>query len=261
MNKQRYLAELQRLLVFMSDADRAETVRRYAEHFDAVGPEGESELIALIGSPTKAAIGLSRGYEPGKLPELPQVTPTKKRPAPALTQTQDDPWGDLPTFDLPDYIEELMPEEEDDAPRDGGEKPFSMPDLPGHAAQRVRDGRETAEGRRGIPLGLGIPLFVLALAALGLPLAVLCIGVMAALISPGAAVLFCSYLIAVGGLWCVGFMADAILLFGAALIVLAFGLILLFGGIWLGVKLAALYIRGVRRLSGVLLGGRRAAYE
>lgn len=258
MNKQRYLAELQRLLVFMTDADRAETVRRYSDLFDAAGPEAEAELIDRIGSPTKAAIGLSRGYEPGKLAAQP-LPDAPKKPAPALTQTEDDPWGDLPTFDLPDYIGEMLPETENAAP-DGADKPFSMPDLPGYAPRSLDEPEERE--KRGVPLGLGIPLFILVLAGLGLPLAVLCIGVMAALILPGCAIIFGAYLTAVGGLWCVGFMADAILMFGAAFIVLAFGLILLFGGIWLGVKLAALYIRGVRLLAGELLGGRKVTvYE
>ena len=44
LNKQRYLAELQRLLVFMTPDDRDRTVRRFSYMFDAAGPEGEAAL-------------------------------------------------------------------------------------------------------------------------------------------------------------------------------------------------------------------------
>ncbi|MCD7846407.1 MAG: hypothetical protein LUG57_11290, partial [Oscillospiraceae bacterium] len=87
MNKQRYLAELQRLLVFMTEEDRELTVQRYGELFDAAGPEGEEALVKQIGSPTKAAISLSRGYEPGGLgdvlPPVPAPEPEAQPEAPS----------------------------------------------------------------------------------------------------------------------------------------------------------------------------------
>lgn len=257
MNKQRYLAELQRLLVFMTPEDRAEIVRRYAELFDAAGPEGEAELVAQLGSPTKTAIRLSRGYEAGKLPDvLPGAPETPAPEKPALTQTQEDPWGDLPTFDLPAYIDELPSEDGDDRP--GGEEvpdaAFTMPDLPGTGGPEGEAPGVTVE--RSIPLGLGIPLFVLVFCALGVPLGAVCLAVMLALLVPGCALLFGAYLIGVGGLWCVGYVADAILLFGAAAIALALGLMLLYAGFWLGVRLFRLYGRGVGWVAGELLGRR-----
>ena len=258
LNKQRYLAELQRLLVFMTEDDRSQTIRRYAELFDAAGPEGESELLSRIGSPTKAAIGLSRGYEPGQPRRpLPGVQGENKRPA-TLTQTQDDPWGDLPAFDLPDYIAEDAPEDAEPA-SDQAERRFSMPDLPAYTApaEPVR----APSVQRSIPLGLGIPLFALVVIGLGVPLAAALLAAAAALLVPGCAGLFGAYLTAVGGLWCLSFMADAILMFGAAFIVLALGIVLLFGGVWLDVKLARLYIRGLRWVGGELLGRRVAQDE
>lgn len=250
MNKQRYLAELQRLLVFMTEADRAETVRRYSDLFDIAGPEGESELLNSIGSPTKAAIGLSRGYEPGNLSQLPGMPEENGKPAPALTQTQDDPWGDLPAFDLPDFVSEEQ-EADENAPKD---KAFSMPDLPGCTPFSGQERKPAVS--RSMPLWLGIPLFVIVIVGLGIPLAAVLAALIAALIAPGCAALFGAWLVAVGGLWCVSFMADAILLFGAAFIVLSLGIVLLCGGIWLDGKLAALYIRGLRWVGGELLGRR-----
>ena len=257
MNKQRYLAELQRLLVFMTPEDRDAIVRRYAALFDSVGPDGEAELIGKIGSPTKAAISLSRGYEAGRLPEqLPGAPALPEKPKPALTETTGDPWGDLPNYDLPGYEEPKLPLGDTQA-QPGGEE-FSMPDLPGYYPARTAS--RAAPVRRSVPLWLGIPLYLIIVIALGIPLAVACVVIFLALLVPGLLVLFGTYLVFVGGLWCLSFMADAILLFGASFIVLSFGIIILFGGLWLGVRLMALYSRGIGWITGVLLGRRTAEY-
>jgi hypothetical protein len=101
---------------------------------------------------------------------------------------------------------------------------------------------------------VGIPLFVLVMVALGLPLLALCLGVMALLLIPGGLGIFGAYLAAVGGLWCLSYIADAILMFGLAFLILALGLIVLWLGLWADVKLAGLYVQGVNWLSGELLG-------
>ena len=262
MNKQRFLAELQRLLVFMTETDRAEVIRRYTELFDAAGPEGEAALITGIGSPTKAAISLSRGYEPGVLPDtfpgvsdipvqMPQEVPSPEPEEP------DDPLADVPSFDLPDYVQDE--EETDTAAFAESEEPFAIPDLPGTI--RTSDEPAASSGRRLMPLGLGIPLFVIIMAVLGIPLAAVCVCIALALLVPGAAVFFLAFLIAVGGFWCLSFIADAILLFGAAFIVLAFGIIILFVGLWIGVKLIGLYIRGVSLLADTFFRRKEAVHE
>ena len=256
MNKQRYLAELQRLLVFMTPEDCAETIRRYAALFDAAGPGGEAALIEQIGSPTKAAIGLSRGYEPGRLsdrlPGEPASFPQETPPPPKEGEL----WDELPSLDLPDFEEDVIPGEAPD--QQEPERRFSMPELPEHPeTNNTPAGGSYVE--RSMPLGLGIPLFVLVILGLGVPLAALLIGVAAALLIPGCAAFFAAWLTAVGGLWCVGYIADAILLFGAAFVVLAMGIILLFGGVWLDGRLISLYARGLRWVAGELLGRRVAS--
>lgn len=261
MNKQRYLAELQRLLVFMTETDRAEVIRRCSELFDAAGPGGEADVIALAGSPTKAAISLSKGYEPGTIPDvLPgaDALPRAAEPAPAATQEITEgasSWEeDIPAFDIPLYAQDDSPEEP--APSAGSEEPFTIPDLPG----TIRPEADPADdaGKRVMPLGIGIPLFVIIMAAIGLPLAALCLLAAAALLMPGAALIFAAWLVFVGGLWCLSFIADAILLFGAAFIVLALGILVLFAGLRLGVKLVSLYVRGVSLLVDVFFFRRRS---
>ena len=107
-----------------------------------------------------------------------------------------------------------------------------------------------------MPLGLGIPLFILVFAALGLSLGALCLALAFALLAPGCAVICGAYLTFIGGLWCMNYLADAVLLFGLAFVILAGGLLLLGGGLSLAVKLFGLYGKGVGWVAGELLGRR-----
>lgn len=257
LNKQRYLAELRRLLVFMTEEDREEAVRRYGAMFDDAGPEGEASLVEKLGSPTKAAIGLSRGYEPGKINvAAPVVTP--KRPEKKTSLGEDG----LPEFHLPGMEDDG--EEEDaialaEEPSEAGlprrvamprtvvarEEPWREPSVPAKAVTRIE---------RTMSLWLGIPLFILVFVALGLPVAAVFLAVMIVLLAPGCALLFAAWLVFVGGLWSTAYMSDAILLFGAALIVAAAGLLVLWCGVWLDVKLATVYGKGLGWIAGELLG-------
>ena len=259
MNKQRYLAELQKLLVFMTEEDKALAIRHYGDMFDAVGEEGEAELARQLGSPTKAAIGLSRGYEPGSIQSLPAMPAKKQKIKPALTQTQDDPWGDLPTFEIPDLGIPDVPATAERKP-EPQKKPDFLREMP-EEDDRTENTAPEYYYERSMPLGAGIALLVLVMIALGIPLAALVMALMAVCLAPGAAIVFGAYLAAVGGLWCLSIIADAMLLFGAAFLILAVGLIVLWGGIWLCSRLAMLYIRGVQWLCGELLGRKVTVHE
>lgn len=279
LNKQRYLAELSRLLVYMSDEDRNEAVRRCGEAFDAAGPEGEADLLADMGSPTKMAIRLSRGYEPGKLPDVIPKTaivrpqPAAETPADAaeLPPEPEVTWTEMPSFELPEgeapAAAEETPEpaaEPAEAPAEAAmepapETPAPADPVPEPIAEQLAEAPPAAPETRTViertmPLGLGIPLFILVFGALGIPLGVLCLALSLLLLCPGCAILFGAYLIGVGGLWCTAYMADAVLLFGAAFIVLAIGLLVLWLGIWLVVKLFTAYGKGVGWIAGELLG-------
>lgn len=257
MNKQRFLAELQRLLVFMTEEDRELAIRHYGDIFDAAGEDGEAALVESLGSPTKAAIALSRGYEPGSIKNLPKAPASLRKPKAALTQTEDDPWGDLPTFEIPTLEEDTpMPEaeqpEEHESEAEAENKPISpTPEAPAWVEDEPD---QEAEYDRPMPLGAGIALLTLVLIAIGIPLAAITLALMAVCLAPGAAVVLGAYLAAVGGLWCLGYMADAIMMFGLAFLVLAVGLIVLWGGIWLCSRLVKVYAMGVRWLCGELLG-------
>lgn len=264
MNKQRYLSELQSLLVFMTEEDRELAVRHYGDIFDAAGENGTEDLVRALGSPTKAAIALSRGYEPGNIKNLPQAPAAEKTKA-AFTQLEDDPWGDLPTFEIPSVEEkadrEGLSKAEPTAVNASGPEPVSgmeedpLPEAPEEKSEPAMEEPAREEYyERSMPLGAGIPLLILVMVAIGVPLAALALVLAAVCLAPGGAVVFGAYLIAVGGIWCLSFAADAILLFGGALLVLAIGLAVLFGGVWLASRLFGLYARGVAWLCGELLG-------
>lgn len=281
VNRQRFLAELRRLLVFMSDEDREEAVRRCAAAFDAAGPEGETDLISALGSPTKTAIALSRGYEPGTIPDVFPAVPEKAQSEPEPEAApepapEEDPLA-LPPEPPVDWIK--LPGEEDAAPAEdtlpaedvpptdapppadaGDEEETPAPEEPEapEAREEPEEPKEDEEPvyviERSMPLGLGIPLFILVFVALGIPLAVLCLALSLVLLAPGCAVLFGAYLVFVGGLWCMNYMADAVLLFGLTAVVLAVGLLVLWLGLWLAVLLWRLYGKGVGWIAGELLG-------
>lgn len=264
MNKQRYLAELRRLLVFMTEEDREEAIRRYGAMFDDAGPGGEAALVERLGSPTKAAIGLSRGYEPGVInveaPVTLPVRPEKKAPA---GKGESEPWDDLPAFRLPGMEDDEEEEPEAAAlaeePSEAGlprrvampktvvarDEPWREPAVPTRTVTKVE---------RTMSLWLGVPLFILVFVALGLPVAAVLLALTAVLLAPGCALLFAAWLVFVGGLWSTAYMSDAILLFGAALLTAAAGLLVLWCGFWLTVKLWTLYGRGLGWIAGELLG-------
>lgn len=63
INKQKFLAELGRLLTFMYEEDRLETLALYEELFDAASDE--QALLQLLVSPTRQAVVLARSYQSG----------------------------------------------------------------------------------------------------------------------------------------------------------------------------------------------------
>ncbi len=398
MNKQRYLAELQRLLIYMTAADRAETLRRYGILFDRAGPGGEDELIRRIGSPTNTSIRLSRNYAPGDIrdaffpdgaPEAPAPEPVPKDAEDAEpdqpegtektagdaspdesgdTPAEDEPGlpaapvhpiydhslveeelPDLPDLELPDLPDlpeppappepEALPEEET-APSDGESEPAREPETPEEGpapageeivpppeqdapegpapipgqdspaegetetgteaeteASEEQPGPAEPEGpeageeppaeartdlppepsrprfvsmpldpdeyvpppeppmvtKRSMPLWVGIPLFILTL-ILVLPLAAVILALLPVMVLPGFLILAAAWLMSVGGLWCISYIADAVLLFGGAFLILGVALFVLYGGLWLDVIMVKLYIRLLVGMKHLFLG-------
>lgn len=323
MNKPQYLAELSQLLIFMTRADRDETLARYGALFDAAGPAGQDALLTKLGTTTRQAIRLSRiynagGYEDEYLDALeanapaapesePEAAPEPQSEAEQLAALIED---DLPQFDLDDLPDlASLPAEPEPAPERG---PVEEPERPeaeaapeavpsdtasaadeddadyeelwgkrpapqrkskpsGPPAQVPRQPREAPAGEKNspapvrhappaytvervVPLWLGIPLFALSVVFLVLPLAVVCLLLVPTLLIPGVAVLLGAFLAVVGGLWCISIVADAAVLFGTALILLALGLIILWCGLWLDVAMVSGFIKALVGLGHLTLG-------
>ena len=287
MNKQRYLAELGQLLIFMTGADRALTLEKFGALFDEAGPVGAEALAGRIGSPTKNAIRLSRSYMPGCLTDdilfqgldldMPAPEPApEEEPAPEDEAEAAEPHYAGP--ELPDLSD--MPELPDlpDAPAaEPGSEAEAEEKTPPAPADRGRfvavpiheephgeeEPVETEPPRRPEPRverpmspWVGAPLFVLSIIVLGLPLAALVLVLIPVLLAPGALVLGGAVLAAIGGLWCISYVADAALMFGLAAFILGLALLVLWCGFALDVGLVKLYIRAMTGLKHVFLGRR-----
>ncbi len=266
MNKQRFLTELKRLLVFMTDSDRDLTIARYADMFDAAGEAGEEAVLEKLGSPTKLAISLSRGYEPGQvtaehkqkkaLREATKAARTVKSqlhgiedftPGTQFDSDENDPVAMILRSLDQDFAEEEPEEEEEEEQPE--EEPPAAPPEPVVVYRRLH---------RPMPVGLGATLLTLILLVLGLPLAALTLALLAVGLLPGGASLVCAGLSAIAALWCIAQLADALLLFGLAFLLLAVGLVLLWLGLRLDIRLVKLYIQGVNTLCDGLLGKKEA---
>ena len=107
--------------------------------------------------------------------------------------------------------------------------------------------------KRSMPLWVGIPLFILTL-ILVLPLAALILALLPVMVLPGLLILAAAWLMSVGGLWCISYIADAVLLFGGAFLILGVALFVLYGGLWLDVAMVKLYIRLLVGMKHLFLG-------
>ena len=320
MNRQQFLTELRAMLSFMSDDDRDLTICSFDTLFERAGEAGEAELLTQLGTPTKAAVEISRRYQSEGLEKALAPFGEIEIAAPAPQQSSetvpfaeftdsDDPmqqlaqevFSDIPAYELaePENME-LVPEEtpadaddlfaaldrpeaadseattqEAPAPQPdelaAAEAPLEMPaetPAPKPAVQPVAepwrtDKREKSVSAEKAPLTgavvprvLGIPMFLFIMIVLGIPLAMLFITAMIVLLAPGAAGIGCAYLSAVACLWSINYVADTILLIGLALVLLAVGVIVLFGGIWLDIQLFIVYKQAVGWLAGALIGRR-----
>ena len=60
----------------------------------------------------------------------------------------------------------------------------------------------------------------------------------------------------ISAIWALGFLPDALLMFGGAAVALAVGLVLLWFAIWTGIRLAILLVKGVAGLYRSLFLGK-----
>jgi len=228
MDKSKYLAELTKLLGFMSSWDRQSVLRKYEMMFDAQ-PNTEA-LIEALGTPTRLAVELARDYVPS--------------PPPAAAAQPEAP---------------AEPSVEP-APAANAAEPAQPAEAPAAAAEHVPEPEPPAPApqRRRIRVG-GVFLSVLFVLIVGIPLALiaLCIGL--PFLSGGIAVIFAAVNYVLGVLPNLTLVSDILLMLGGGCAVSALGLLLSCFGLWLSVMLTWLWLsRAVQGLWKLLAYGKEA---
>lgn len=90
INKQKFLAELGKLLTFMYEEDRQTALAMYSRMFDQA--EDEQALLSLLVSPTRQAVVVARAYN------------AKERRLQVHAQFRDQDGGDYPQDEIPDFV-------------------------------------------------------------------------------------------------------------------------------------------------------------
>ncbi len=77
MNRAEYLAALRRALSVLPEEERANALRYYEEYFDDAGPENEAKAIEELGNPAKVAAQILADYR--ELTAVPPVPPIREK--------------------------------------------------------------------------------------------------------------------------------------------------------------------------------------
>ncbi len=229
INKQSYMAELAKLLGFMSAWDRTDTLQKYEAIIDS-SPDFE-ELVATIGTPTKLAISLAMDYVPSPAPV--------SIPVEAEEEIAEEVQVDFPEISAQGTESEASPFLiTEDAP-EAEEETEVIPQRP---ARKVRFFGLLASVIFTIIIGIPIALVLI---CIGLPFVVGGLGL-------GAGIIWG----ALSAIPMLALFSDILAVLGAGLVLLALSLLLFWFGLWLSFELGYLWIGGV-----ILRLGRALTYK
>lgn len=223
INKQSYMAELAKLLGFMSAWDRRDTLQKYDALFDEAADI--EELVATLGSPTKLAIGLASDYVPSPAPVSLPVEPSEAEAEKPVSEESAEESA-LESEEAEESAEESVPEEA----------------VPAKPARKVRFFGLLVS--LVFTLLIGIPVALL-LICIGLPFIVSGLGLGAGLVWA-----------AVSAIPMLALFSDILALLGVGLVLMALALLLFWFGLWVSFELGYLWISGV-----VLRLGRALTYK
>ena len=321
IDRQKYVAELGKLLSGMAPQDREAVLRGVNARFDEEGDD--AAVIASLGSPTFAAVSVLRGYTPpeeGASDSVPMPEPRRARPEPKPVEPE--PIESEP--EEPEAPEEAEPEEpeaestepaepapEPEAPpaepETGPEPEPEQPEIPAEPAEpetaeepaeaeapedavgpaeepeepdEPEESGTEAEGP-GEPAGTGeaeepeeaeenpdlppfwggppelpkppkakvglLILYVILGVAVGLPLTVLFACVALGIFGCGGALIAAAALLVSFCFLGMGVVADILLLAGAALVLAALGLLLLFFAVWFFIRCVVGFVNLILR--------------
>ena len=230
INQERYLAELDRLLGFMSSWDRQAALKKYRAMF--ASSRDEQALIEELGTPTKQAIELAASYVPTRPPSA--LAQALAECPVALEDLLRDPGA------LAAELSDPLPQESD-APQpvtwvfDAPEQP-SEPEAPEEAETEAEDAPRSPV-KTGALVAFLIPAIVI-----GLPIAVVLVSIGLPFIGAGVVLILTAVLQALRFIGQLRLVSDMLLTGGAALIAGAVGLALCWFGLWLSLELCWLWV-------------------
>ena len=219
------MAEITKLLGFMSSWDRAATLEKYSALLDTYSDE--EDIIEMLGTPTKLAIDLARDYVP---------TPPPAKPAAA---------------EIPEEVSEEVSEEadaEETAPDPDAQARFAAVQQ-ALVQQAESAAPETAEApteqkrsaKRRVKPAASV-FYAIACILIGLPVAILLIVLGVPALMLGTGVIVTAVLTVFSILGSLSLISDILLLIGGALVAAAIGLLLLWLGLWISLELGWLWI-------------------
>jgi len=235
------MAELDRLLGFMSSWDRQAALRKYRALFAA--STDEQALMDELGTPTKLAIELAASYVPTRPPSA--LAQALEECPVALEDLLRDP--NALAADLLDSAPEPPAESDAPQPETWVFEPEPQPEP--EDAEPVAEPSASPRGRvkKGALICYLIPAIVI-----GLPVAVLLVCVGLPFLAAGAGMIVTAVLQALRFIAQLRLISDVLLTIGAALIACGVGLALCWFGLWLSIELCWLWVG--RALTGL---GRR----
>lgn len=326
IDRQKYVAELGKLLSGMAPQDREAVLRGVNARFDEEGDD--AAVIASLGSPTFAAVSVLRGYTPpeeGASDSVPMPEPRRTRPEPKPVE----PEPIEPEPEEPEAPEEAEPEEpeaesaeaDEPSPAEPAPEPEAppaepetepepepeQPEIPAEPAEpetaeepaeaeapedavgpaeepeepdEPEESGTEAEGP-GEPAGTGeaeepeeaeenpdlppfwggppelpkppkakvglLILYIILGVAVGLPLTVLFACVALGIFGCGGALIAAAALLVSFCFLGMGVVADILLLAGAALVLAALGLLLLFFAVWFFIRCVVGFVNLILR--------------
>lgn len=203
ITRKQYMAELTKLLGFMSSWDRQKVLKEYEEKFSAC--ESEERLMEELGTPTKNAVALASAYVPSPPPS-------------AGTERQEFQTEEKPA-EIQIGFEDIMEPEE---------------------AEELSARRETGKAK---PVSLfgGIAFGVLAV-VIGVPVTVIAVCIGLPFLGTGAGLVFTDVILALKIIAGLHLLSDVLLTAGAALVLCAAGLLLCWFGLWISMELCYLWV-------------------
>lgn len=223
------MAEITKLLGFMSSWDRAATLEKYSALLDTY--TDEEDIIEMLGTPTKLAIDLARDYVP---------TPPPAKPAAA---------------EIPEEVSEEVPEEvyeeadaEETAPDPDAQTRFAavqqaLAQQTESAAPEIAEAptEQKRSAKRRVKPAASV-FYAIACILIGLPVAILLIALGVPALMLGTGVIVTAVLTVFSILGSLSLISDILLLIGGALVAAAIGLLLLWLGLWISLELGWLWI-------------------